>query len=193
MSFQVVSGQGYIQDNTITEAKLTFGVATYKGSTVSTGKGATISVGSLDLDTDKHYIVEFSIQAVDGTIAKPQLYYNADTTATNYYTIHNHTDDSGISCAKANENTICGYQITANSYLHGIIHIHKSKSGKTIAHTRAYTTTSTENNTAALLVNSTIMWSSTANITTIGLRDDGGDSYINTGSWIKVWKLPPTA
>lgn len=85
-----------------TWATVTAGM-TVKSDTLSTTGAQSISISSLDLDTDKHYLlmVHGLCKATDAGWIR--MYYNDDTLATDYYEQRLRANDTTLSGARSND------------------------------------------------------------------------------------------
>ena len=182
MSFQVVSGQGYIQDSTITPAKLTFMTPQYVGTTTLSAPAATLATPTLDLDAETEYILSGSITQTSGSTATIKGVCNADTTATNYYNRFFRIAGTSVSGnSLINNNTL--ESLATNGHFDFIGRIIKE--------------VGTDNPVIVLSISSGdgasvhsgkeihLRWNNGANLTAFTLSSD---QNLDAGSFIRVWK-----
>lgn len=83
----------------------TFGYVT---SVSVTGSAASsLAVSGLDLDTDKMYLVKGIFKNATGSASDIALYYNSDTTATNYYREGFTANNATLTGSRANNGLCC--------------------------------------------------------------------------------------
>jgi len=90
-----------VKDTGVTPAKLSFGTWQKVSETTVGSNSQTVSLTSLDLDTAKAYLLILDIKNVSGAAATYSLFYNTDSTATNYYNDMSN-DASPITKTRAN-------------------------------------------------------------------------------------------
>lgn len=166
------------------------GALTFVGRTTVAGAAAsTITVGSLDLDTDGRYLVIYNVRNNTNTAANISLFYNADTTATNYNRQSLTADGATVSSGRVNNGQVGGMSgnaaSTGSGDSIGELLILKNQSGRPMAmshHGRS--------GVSHVLVQMwTHQWNTAGtNVTGITLSSDVANSFA-IGSVLEVWKL----
>ncbi len=156
----------------------------YVGSAVVAGAAATtLSISGLDLDTDGQYLIEFSLKNATAGAVDIRLFYNADTTVTNYDTQIQAVAVAALAGARGNTATICS--MLASSCSTGTINLSKDVDGKPTA-----LTVDKEGTSATLRAAWSVQFWRTAgtNVTALIFSASVG-SAIDIGSYVRIWKI----
>lgn len=140
-----------------------------------------ITFTGLDLSADGMYLVQFALKNATGTAQNIALYYNGDTTATNY----RRNTGTGSS---ANDASITTLDTAANGGTAGVFEIYKPATGeRTRAVARyAYGPYSTAFGYTGL----SHIWTTVANVTSFTLRHPTASGF-DVGTEVKVYRLAP--
>jgi hypothetical protein len=155
----------------------------FVGEVVVTGAAATDLVfDGLDLDADGQYFIDLMLDNPTAGSMTPSLYYNTDTTATNYDRTILYGSSSGAAASNSNAATLSG--ALAGEILDMRLHIVRNFDGKA----RCQYTQARGSTTGLYALMGVHLWRTAANVTKITIRSDvaGG---LAVGSYIKVWKL----
>ena len=151
------------------------GAMTLVGTATVAGSAATsLTMTGLNLATDGNYLLEYAIDNATGSAANVSLYYNSDTTATNYYrAFATTTTNDGFFCA-----------LDANETSTGNARISNDRDGKP----RAIISSSRKNPAAVNFFSLTHAWNVASNVTSITLSSSVAAS-LAVGSTFKIWKI----
>ena len=183
MTFQVVSGQGYIQNSTITAAKLTW---TPIGANVSTttlaAPAKVITVSSLDLTTAGAYFFTGKLigDGGGGTIG-PVWFANSDDDGAHYWYATVSTIGASVSGTGADSNNYFGRNLLTSDtrQFYGTIFLGDSGYATMIMHyTDGIDTVGTN----------TVQWKNATNLTSFTIDTDSALRNFGAGSTITVWK-----
>lgn len=150
--------------------------------TVTGAAATTITASGLDLATDGLYHIVFSVGNATASALVISMFYNADTTATNY---QNQTLYSGgTTTSSARANTARLIELAASSYAAGFIDISRDLSGRP----RATYTNNRDEPTAIGLQQGSHIRTNTANVTSITFTSSVANS-LAIGTVFKIFKL----
>lgn len=140
-------------------------------SVAVTGSAATtLAASGLDLSAYKAFFVLVKADNATGSSAAVSMYYNADTTATNYYTQSHSRDNSTSGGSRSNAAVILA--LDANENTNAAIHVFKDFDGKA----RAMSSSIRGAASAVQLNNHYTAWTSNANVTGITLSSSVSNS-----------------
>jgi hypothetical protein len=163
------------------------GAMTYIGSATVTGAAATtLSISGLNLDVDTRYEISFEGANATGSATTLSLYFNSDTTATNYDV--ESVGFAGATTTPARANSSVFGQMAATSGTASVdMILTKGQDGKPSARIVAR-----EDITTAIRLRScSQMWrTSGTNVTGITITASVANS-LAIGSIIRVWKTTP--
>lgn len=107
---------------------ITGNAMTYIGSASVSGSAASsVAISGLDLDSYRAFLVTFAFNNATGSDSDISLYYNADTTATNYDRQALTVSSTTTTAARAN--TGYAFTVPANDVVNGTIWITKDRDG----------------------------------------------------------------
>lgn len=151
-------------------------------STVSGSAQTTVSISSLDLAADECYEIHCKIDNATGSSASISLYYNADTTATNYYRQGVTNNNATLTGSRANDALIG--TMDASEPVNFIFRIKRDGDG------RARAMSQTNYGASASIKSQRFdhVWTSTSNVTGITFSSSVA-SAIAIGSEIKVYRI----
>lgn len=158
------------------------GAMTLIGAQTVTGAAATsITFTGLDLATDGTYIVEAAIKNDTATNGYVNLFYNGDTTVSNYDV--QFTSGAGTSTASARKDDANCAHLYSSSTTNISIEISRDIDGKASAIFR-----SREGTSAALVSRWGVhMQVTAANVTSLAIATEVA-SALAIGSYVKIWK-----
>ncbi len=160
------------------------GALTYVGTATVAGAAATtLTMSALDLDADTSYLVQIVLSNATASFSTISLYYNSDTTATNYDSVVAIFRGATLTGARANTGRFI--DLTGNRDAAGFARISKDFPEKVNARFdgRNDITTLMEGHS------NTHMWRTAAtNVTGITLSSSVA-SALAIGSFMRVWKL----
>lgn len=142
----------------------------------------SIQFTNLDLDTDECYMVIATVHNPTGTGSNVALFYNADTTATNYYRQYIYCSSTTIGAARQNNAFILDPFASKSST--ATIWIKADAEG----YIRAYGCQEDKDPAECRLMNLFTCWTGTANATTITFTASVANS-IGIGSNITLYKV----
>lgn len=149
-------------------------------ATVSGSAATTLTLGSLDLSSYKQFYVILSIKNAVASAATPSIYYNSDTTATNYRRQSLTSVSSTITAAQGNAANPFG--LASSSYMEGVFTIQRDQQG----YARMMGKTSESNGTALRQREMLTLYEVNANITGITISSDIANS-LAVGSFFHVF------
>lgn len=151
-------------------------------ATVSGAAATTFTLSGLSLSDYKGLVLILRIKNATASISDISMYYNADTTATNYYRQSLNADNATISGARANNGFIC--QMPASESMTAWIEIANDPAGRPRALSRA------SRDSVSLLKMTQLLhaWTSATNITDITFSASVASS-IDVGSTVTVWGI----
>lgn len=160
------------------------GVAmTHVGSATVTGSAASVlSISGLDLSADESYCIEIQLENATGSTANISLYYNSDTTATNYYVESVSADNASLVSSRANTGLI--NTLPANECMGGRMWISNDRGGKP----RARVDSSRDAAASIVFRSVSHIWNSATNVTGITISSSVSNS-LAVGSKIRVFKI----
>lgn len=176
-----------ISDLAVTISKLGFGVLQKVAETTVTGSPVTsISFTGLNLNTDKVYWVFYKLKNASASASAINLYFNNDTTATNYYRQRLYVNNTTLDAGRTNDaNWLGGLEIGARQT--GFIVIQANPDGNGEA--TIFVTDEAGAGIALTIIHQIAgKWSGTANITRIDFTA-GVTNAIAVGSRISIFKL----
>lgn len=152
------------------------GTYTVAGSAVT-----TINIPSLDLSAAGTYILEVNAKNNTATNGYVNLYFNGDTTATNY---ENQSLTGSAGTVGANRlNNAQAFHLYVSATAHATMEIVVDLDGKASVISK-----SRENTGAALVLRSIVLtWLTAANVTSIDLTAAVANAFA-VGSYAKLWK-----
>lgn len=150
---------------------------TFVGSAEVTGAAATnLTISGLDLTADEHYYIVLNVAGTTGI--NVSMFFNADTTATNYERMIV-TDGAGVA---ADDAVIGGTTGTGFTRIEG--HLELGIGGRAV-----WIGESTRlNSTAAMRQDSSLIWDTTSNVTSITFNASVASSLV-VGTKVKAWKI----
>lgn len=150
----------------------------YVGSTTLGANATAISISGLDLDTDLCYRIHYKLNNVAGVAVNWRLFFNSDTTTTNYNTCVAIDANSGYSVGASNTaRCVDGPSGVVSS---GIIVIKRDFDGRV----RSYCYGSDSGGTAIRLFRTSVVWTTTGtNVTSLQLNCT---TATGTGSGSKI-------
>lgn len=162
----------------------------YVGSATVAGSAATtLTLSGLDLDNDGRYLIEFIGKNATTSAANLSLYYNSDTTATNYNRQTMTAANTTLSGSRANDGIISSLDSNSggvgagNTTFRGWL----TKSGD--GYPSITVTNEHLGNSAMFTQNLTHQWRTTGtNVTGITISSSVASS-LAVGTTIRVWKL----
>lgn len=150
--------------------------------TVSGSAQTTVTLSSLDLAADGCYMILFSIQNVVASTATYSMFFNGDTTATNYQNQPIVGAGATISGGRANNGRIA--EVAASSYVTGEIKIQRDVSGRP----RSICWANRDEPASIVMQGIAHVRANTANVTSITFSSSVASS-IGIGSSFKVFKI----
>lgn len=181
---EVLTTHGAAADPTWEAAGGGGGAMTFVGEEAIAGSAATtLAISGLDLDAHEEYYVRVNISNATGSPADISLFYNADTTATNYDRQQLNANGTSITGNRANNAVISG--MAANGVSSFTIRIGRRADDTVGAISEAVR----EGTTAILLQLMAHAWRTTAtNVTGITVSSSVANS-IAIGSRIRVFRI----
>lgn len=156
----------------------------YVGSATVAGSAATtLTISSLDLATDQEYEAEFEMDNATGSVTNLSLYFNSDTTATNYYMRYVFANGTALSTSVSNDSAMIS--VAANQNCSIRFKIRKDFDGKTRAW---FEVTQNAVGSSMNLVIGHVAWTSTSNVTGITISASVASS-LAIGSTIRVFRV----
>lgn len=160
------------------------GAMIYLGQATVTGAAAsTLAISGLDLDADGRYYIEFGLKNATASAAQIDLFYNADTTATNYDSQVLGGIGTSASAGRGNNGRIT--DLLASSCSQGDMTVSKDLDGKpsTVSASRLGSTT------AIRVIMASHLWRTAGtNVTGLTLSSSVANS-LAVGSYVKVWQV----
>lgn len=150
-------------------------------ATVSGSAASTITISGLDLSAYKAFIVYFSLKNATASTATVSLYYNSDTTATNYYQ-QLITGNGGLSGSRTNNGLISS--LVASEIACGEINIQRDLNGR--PHARSHTTSGAP--ATILLQDFAHVRDNTANVTEVTLSSSVASAF-DIGSGFRIYGI----
>lgn len=179
----VLTSQGAGADPVWAAAAGGAGAMTFVGEATVTGAAATtLTLSGLDLATDGSYYVEMALSNATGSTSTLSLFFNADTTATNYYKQYLAAGATTVSALRANDANVSFME--ASETCTGNITINNDFDGKP----RAMATTMSAAPASITLRHHAVVWNSVTNVTSMTISSSVA-SALDIGSYIKVFKL----
>jgi len=166
------------------------GSLSFVGSTSITGSAAsTLTITGLDLNTDKRYLVRAQLKNATTTGANISLFYNSDTTATNYNRESLTANGSTITGTRSNDAFISGLDSNAASTGSGNTAFEFWIENNVDGHPSTKATNSRSGNSNILWQMFVHEWRTAAtNVTAITLSSSVSNS-LAIGSTVSIWKL----
>jgi hypothetical protein len=153
------------------------------GNTVAGSAATSLTVSGLDLATDQEYYVRIVLGNATGSAANISLFYNADSTSTNYDRQSLAANNTTISGARANDAIIAGMAASGNTSVSVRI---RRRANDTVG---AISEAVRDPTTAILLQYFAHAWRTTAtNVTGITLTSTVANS-LSVGSYIQVFRI----
>lgn len=184
-SRRVVAGTNVTFDDSVANVR-TVNVASGGGSktflqevTVAGAAASTITVSSLDLSTDELYEVELMLDNATASAISVSLFFNGDTTTTNYD--RNVSTIGGV--ASATNDAAVG-QVVASSTSRYRLSISNDFDGRP----RTLLDGSSGNTTTCSHQVGCHMWRTAANVTSFTINSSVANGF-NIGSRVRVWKV----
>jgi len=147
-----------------------------------TADTTAITFTGLDLDADKAYFLLFKVKNPSTSELAYYLFFNDDTTTSNYYNQLIHGDDSNISGARENRPVIVG--ITGGSVGLSKVTIMRSPDGRP-----RYMAENTRESPSSIRVSLRYgAWTTDANVTKIEIQSQDANA-IGAGSKVILFKL----
>jgi hypothetical protein len=179
---EIILGTGLTMTGTTLSAAAGSGGLTYVGSaTVAGAAASTLTISGLDLNSHKGYFIRIKLKNAVGSVPQVSLYFNADTTASNYDSQVYGIAVSALSGGRANSARLV--DIPASSYAMGTFELTNDLQNKPTA---VYTGMDGIT-TAILLIGTAVAWRTTGtNVTGITLSASVANA-LDIGSSIEVW------
>jgi hypothetical protein len=181
----IVLGTGLTMTGTTLAASGSAGAMTYIGAaTVSGAAATTLAISGLDLDADTLYFVQIEVGNATGSALILSLYYNADTTATNYDIQAFLASGTSPSPGRANSAAFMGVAANASASINGFIT--KNPTGTRVS---SEWRARQDHTTAINLRTCAHLWRTTGtNVTGLTLSSNVANS-LAIGTVIRVWKI----
>jgi hypothetical protein len=161
------------------------GALTFVAESVVAGSAATnITISGLDLDADQCYHIQLLIDNATGSNTTINLFFNSDTTTTNYDNESITGNGSTISSTRANTASIGGVNSSATAIMETSLKLRRDFDGRP----RSTWTLNRENTTAILHQEFSQMWRTANNVTSITINANVA-SALSIGSYMRIWKL----
>jgi hypothetical protein len=161
------------------------GALTFVAESVVAGSAATnITMSGLDLDADQCYHIQLLIDNATGSNTTINLFFNSDTTTTNYDNESITGNGSTISSTRANTASIGGVNSSATAIMETSLKLRRDFDGRP----RSTWTLNRENTTAILHQEFSQMWRTANNVTSITINANVA-SALSIGSYMRIWKL----
>jgi len=151
-------------------------------TTISGAAATTITVSGLDLATDEKYLVEFVTKNPTGSTTFPSLYYNGDTTATNYHVQLLTGNNTTVAGQRAND-AILGGMLTTENYTCSM-EITRDLDGNP----RCLYRCNRGPGSAMIYIAGIHVRNNTANVTSITISNSVASS-LGVGAYLRVWKV----
>jgi hypothetical protein len=151
-------------------------------ATVSGAAATTLTLSGLDLSAYKAWFVTIALENATGSTASVSLYYNADTTATNYREQALTGNGTSASAGRANDGIVIA--LTANETSTGTFIIQKDRDGKA----RCISCQNRGAPAAIIMQFIAHMWDSATNPTGMTLSSSVSNS-LAIGSTYSVWGI----
>ena len=169
--------------NTLEISASVSGVTTFVAQNTVTGAAATtLSISGLDLDADECYLIQIDGDNPTGSTANLSLYFNADTTSSNYW-VQVGAHNAATTTAARNNNGIFLTPLTTESFASNLT---LRKNFDDFAKTMFQATRG--DSTSMIESHGVHQWADAANITTIVLSSSVA-SALAIGTRIRIWKL----
>lgn len=155
----------------------------FVGETVVAGAAATdITVSGLNLSADEEYIVECSFDNATASLVSVRLYYNGDTTGTNY---DRNVATNGGSASATNDAAAGNLPASSTSVYRYIIRPDFDGRPRALLHGYAGNTTGVTDQVGSH------MWRTASNVTSLTFNSSVASAF-SIGSYVRVWKLKRT-
>jgi hypothetical protein len=151
-------------------------------ATVAGAAATTLTLSGLDLSAYTAFKVHVKLKNPTGSTALVSLYYNADTTATNYHQQYLLGNSTTITAARSNDGIVI--VMSATSKTNARIEIETDVDGIP----RAFVKTNRDNGSGLILQNRVHQWTSATNITSITLSSSVASS-LDIGSTFTVYGI----
>jgi hypothetical protein len=151
-------------------------------ATVAGSAATSLTMSSLDLATDGCYIIHAVLKNATGSTSHASLYFNGDTTATNYYRQALSVNGVGVNAEQANDGLAISIEGSISVFAE--ITLRRDFDGYPRSHVR----NTRSSVTAPQLQHWTHGRNNTANVTSITLSGSVANS-LAIGSYFKVFKL----
>jgi len=172
-----------IATGTITSGKLAFGTLEKIVETEVTGAAVTsITITGLDLDAAKAYLIFCKLTNPTATDASLYLYYNGETTATNYWRQYLYATGSTVSGARGNNAYLTPH--FAGTETNYVIWIFRDTEGRP----RAFLHANYNDPATLTILMNTHVWVSTVNVTQIDFTASVTGA-IGIGSKVTIFKV----
>lgn len=159
------------------------GAVSLVGTVTVTGSAATsLTMTGLDLATDGCYIIHAVLKNAAASAANVALFYNSDTTATNYWEQVLSIDGTSVNAARGND--AFALSMDASIPVFAEVVLRRDLDGYPRSHVRNVRS----GNTSAKIQLFTHVRNNTANVTSITLSSSVASS-LAVGSFFKVFKL----
>lgn len=165
-----------------TPVEITSGALRYVGGTTLGAAATDITVSGLDLATDEDYVVYLVTKNATGSTTFPSLYYNADTTATNYHVSLSTVNNTTLAGQRANDAILGGFLTTENYFAR--LEIRRDVDGNP----RALYSVNRGPGSAGILITGMHIRNNTANVTSLTFRSSVALAFAS-GSYVKVFKV----
>lgn len=147
------------------------GAMTNLGTATVTGSAATtLAISGLDLSAYKAFLVTFALDNATGSSGALSLFYNSDTTATNYQRQRISATSTTVAGGRSNDPALDN--LVANETNTGYAWISNDRDGKP----RAWVFSSSAAPASVALIMQSIVWNSATNITGITISSSVANS-----------------
>lgn len=154
-------------------------------ATVSGAAATNLTLSGLDLGTDGCYYILWAVRNASASAVNLSLFYNSDTTATNYWTQYAYAVTGTInSPSKVNTAVVDAITAGANRTSTGDVTILKDIDGRARSHFRF----SRDVATSPQVIGGTHVWTTLSNVTSITVNSSVANA-LDVGSYIKVFKV----
>jgi hypothetical protein len=160
----------------------------YVGGTTVSGSAATdMTVSGLDLNTDDTYVIHVEAENALGSAPIISLYFNADTTATNYDTQRHSAASTTNNSATANDSSIATFPASPAQFISRMT-LSKGLDGNPMVLMNSFT--GANGVTPNIELRSNRWRTSGTNVTGITIRSATANAF-KIGSRVRVWKMMP--
>jgi hypothetical protein len=158
----------------------------FVGEAIVAGSAATsITVSGLDLDTDESYFVELALQNVNGTLAEVRLFYNGDTTTSNYHYGQSLVTGAGVaSTGSGTDAYVIPLNASGDCVATTTLPIKRDLTGRARC---VFQTNGTPGGSDFAMAIRSHRWATVANVTSITFTSSVATAFA-VGSYVRIWK-----